>query len=179
MAKYFYTMFISRTILDNLNFDLANSGFVAAIPYLTLGIILFFVGYLADRVQEKGYLTTTQVRKYFNCAAFVSQTVFMMLAAYQKDRVLIIVFITFGAALGALSICGYGVNHLDVAPQYASILMGLSNTVATIPGIVSPLIAGFIVTDQTVSRGLLLFKRIIDFEYVVSRSLINGSGSSS
>lgn len=73
-----------------------------------------------------------------------------MLAAYQHNRVLIIVCITLGAALGALSICGYGVNHLDIAPQYASITMGLSNTVATIPGIISPLIAGFIVTDQKV-----------------------------
>lgn len=102
-------------------------------------------------VQAKGYLTTTQTRKYFNCAAFASQTTFMMLAAYQRDRVLVIVFITFGAGLGALSLCGYGVNHLDIAPQYASILMGISNTVATIPGIASPLIAGFIVTEQTVS----------------------------
>lgn len=114
-------------------------------------MILFVVGYLADFVQEKGILSTTNVRRYFNCTAFVSQTIFMMLAAYQRDRVLVIVFITFGAALGALSICGYGVNHLDVAPNYASILMGMSNTIATIPGIVSPLIAGFIVTEQDVS----------------------------
>lgn len=135
---------------DNLDFDLAKSGFIAAVPYLTLGIILFFVGYVADWLQVRGFLTTTQVRKYFNCLAFVSQTVFMMLAAYQRNRILVIIFITFGAALGALSICGYGVNHLDVAPQYASILMGISNTVATIPGIISPLIAGFIVTDQKV-----------------------------
>ena len=154
---------ILKIIPDNLNFDLAKSGFIAAIPYLTLGIILFFVGYIADWVQEKDYLTTTQVRKYFNCAAFVSQTTFMMLAAYQRDRVLIIVFITFGAALGALSICGYGVNHLDVAPQYASILMGLSNTIATIPGIISPLIAGFIVTEQTVSIKTSLLLHLIKF----------------
>jgi len=98
-----------------LNFDIANSGFIAAVPYLTLGIILFFVGYLADWFQVKGILTTTQVRKYFNCTAFVSQTIFMMLAAYQRDRVWIIVFITLGASLGALSICGYGVNHLGMS----------------------------------------------------------------
>ena len=48
---------------DNLNFDLANSGFIAAVPYLTLGIILLFVGYIADLVQEKNLLTTTQVRR--------------------------------------------------------------------------------------------------------------------
>jgi MFS transporter, ACS family, solute carrier family 17 (sodium-dependent inorganic phosphate cotransporter), other len=138
-------------LLDNLGFDLANSGFIAAIPYLTLGIILFVVGYLADWFQERKILTTSQVRRYFNCTAFVSQTIFLMTAAYQTNTTAIIVCITFGAALGALSICGYGVNHLDIAPQYASVLMGISNTVATIPGMVSPLIAGFIVTDQEVN----------------------------
>lgn len=44
-----------------------------------------------------------------------------------------------------------GVNHLDIAPNYASILMGVSNTIGSIPGIVSPLITGVIVTDQEVS----------------------------
>lgn len=92
----------------------------------------------------------------------------MMLAAYQRDRVLIIVFITFGAALGALSICGYGVNHLDIAPQYASILMGFSNTVATIPGIISPLIAGFIVTEQEASKfAFLTFENIYFYKKLV------------
>jgi ACS family sodium-dependent inorganic phosphate cotransporter len=137
-------------IADNLDFDLAGSGFIAAIPYLVLGILLFIVGYIADIMQERKILTTTQVRRYFNCLAFVSQTVFVMLAAYQSNRVLIILFITLGASLGALSICGYGVNHLDIAPQFASILLGFSNTIGTIPGIISPLIAGFIVTDQNV-----------------------------
>lgn len=39
----------------------------------------------------------------------------------------------------------FSVNHLDVAPQHASVLMGFSNTFATIPGIVSPIISGYIV----------------------------------
>lgn len=34
---------------------------------------------------------------------------------------------------------------LDIAPNYASILMGISNTFGTVPGIVSPLISGYIV----------------------------------
>jgi len=79
---------------------------------LTLGIILFFVGYLADWVQVKGYLTTRQTRKYFNCVAYLSQMTFMLLAAYQTSKVLVIVFLSFGAGLGALALVGYGVNHL-------------------------------------------------------------------
>lgn len=40
------------------------------------------------------------------------------------------------------------VNHLDIAPQHASVLMGIGNTFATIPGIVSPLLTGYIVGDS-------------------------------
>ena len=37
---------------------------------------------------------------------------------------------------------GFNVNHLDIAPRYASILMGISNGVGTLSGIVCPLIVG-------------------------------------
>ena len=35
---------------------------------------------------------------------------------------------------------GFNVNHLDIAPRYASILMGMSNGVGTIAGIVCPIV---------------------------------------
>ena len=41
------------------------------------------------------------------------------------------------------------VNHLDIAPQHASVLMGIGNTFATIPGIVSPMLTGYLVVEQT------------------------------
>jgi ACS family sodium-dependent inorganic phosphate cotransporter len=40
------------------------------------------------------------------------------------------------------------VNHLDIAPQHAGVLMGITNTVATLPGIISPLITAFIVQNK-------------------------------
>lgn len=40
------------------------------------------------------------------------------------------------------------VNHLDIAPPHASVLMGYSNTFATVPGIISPALTGYIVTNS-------------------------------
>jgi len=40
---------------------------------------------------------------------------------------------------------GWGVNHLDVAPRYAGILMGISNSFATLPGIIGVAATAFIV----------------------------------
>lgn len=42
----------------------------------------------------------------------------------------------------------FSVNHLDIAPQFASVLMGISNTVATLPGIISPILTGRIVRHK-------------------------------
>jgi ACS family sodium-dependent inorganic phosphate cotransporter len=38
-----------------------------------------------------------------------------------------------------------GINHLDIGPKYAGALIGMTNTAATIPGILAPVITGFIV----------------------------------
>lgn len=49
------------------------------------------------------------------------------------------------------------VNHLDIAPQHASVLMGISNTFATIPGIVSPVLTGYIVQHEVSNIGTINF----------------------
>ena len=35
---------------------------------------------------------------------------------------------------------GFNVNHLDIAPRYASILMGVSNGVGTLAGMLCPIV---------------------------------------
>ena len=72
-----------------------------------MGILLAFSGYLADWLQVKGILTTTQVRRYFNCGAFLAQTVFMTMTAYLLDPTLSVVCITIAVGLGAFAWSGF------------------------------------------------------------------------
>ncbi|ETE64923.1 Vesicular glutamate transporter 2, partial [Ophiophagus hannah] len=44
---------------------------------------------------------------------------------------------------------GFNVNHLDIAPRYASILMGISNGVGTLSGMVCPIIVGAMTKNKT------------------------------
>jgi hypothetical protein len=46
---------------------------------------------------------------------------------------------------------GFNVNHLDIAPRYASILMGMSNGIGTIAGLICP-IAIDNITEDNVSK---------------------------
>ena len=47
-------------------------------------------------------------------------------------------------------------NHLDVAPRYASILMGLSNGVGTLAGLICPIVTEQL-TKNRVSLKEMLF----------------------
>lgn len=40
-------------------------------------------------------------------------------------------------------------NHIDIAPNHAGTLMGLTNGAANIMSIIAPLLVGFIVRDET------------------------------
>ena len=142
---------------DILDFDLQKSGFISAIPYLALSLLLFVSGYLADKLQENGLLSTTQVRKYFNNLSFFGEMMFLLMAAYFTNPTTIITCITLSVGLGAFSISGYFVNALDLAPQFASIIIGISNTFATLPGLVSPVLTGFIVQTPSESEYKTVF----------------------
>lgn len=76
---------------------------------------------------------------------------------YQLFLKLILTFIlqyvatielTLGVACSGFAISGYNVNHLDIAPRYASILMGLSNGIGTIAGFIVPIAVDFITEDK-------------------------------
>ena len=75
-------------------------------------------------------------------AAFSLSSVFLLLCAYYGTSATIaIILLTLGVGCGGLSLAGFNINHLDIAPRYAGVLMALTNTAGTLPGIVGPLVA--------------------------------------
>ena len=61
---------------------------------------------------------------------------------------------------------------MEVAPQYAGLTMGLSNTIATLPGMISPVITGFIVQNKVTIPTATI---VIDSTWFPSSSwLLNG-----
>ncbi|VDP67221.1 unnamed protein product [Echinostoma caproni] len=127
--KYFREVF---------GYNLAETGFLAALPHLVMAIIVPLGGQLADRLR-KNTLSTTAVRKIFNCGGFGMEAVFLLGVGYSTHITSALVCLVLAVGFSGFAISGYNVNHLDIAPRYASILMGLSNGVGTISGMVCPL----------------------------------------
>lgn len=98
-------------------------------------------GLLADHLRKRGIMTTTTVRKLFNCGGFGMEALFFLVVASattSKDGTGATIALAIGVACSGFAISGFNVNHLDIAPRYASILMGMSNGIGTIAGLLVP-----------------------------------------
>lgn len=155
----FYTLLteLPSYMNDEFEFDFHSAGLLAALPYLAMGIIVQTSGFIADWFRTTGHLTTMQVRKLFTCTGFVTRALFLLAAAHSNTPISIVASLTVAVGFGGLAYAGFSVNHLDIAPQYASVLMGISNTFATLPGILSPMLTGYIVQHKNSSEWQTIF----------------------
>ena len=64
------------------------------------------------------------------------------------DTTLAVVLFSLALGLLALNTSSYNVNHLDIAPRYAGVLMGITNSAATIPGMVGPYVVGYLTNNE-------------------------------
>ncbi|CAG9785687.1 unnamed protein product [Diatraea saccharalis] len=126
------------------------SGFVGAIPHLIMTSLVPIGGMLADYLRKNNIMTTTNVRKLFNCGGFGMEAFFFILVAYANNKYVATIELTLGVAFSGFAISGYNVNHLDIAPRYASILMGLSNGIGTIAGFLVPIVIDYITQDKNI-----------------------------
>jgi MFS transporter, ACS family, solute carrier family 17 (sodium-dependent inorganic phosphate cotransporter), other len=86
----------------------------------------------------------------------------MLLLPWANSALLATILVTIAIGGGALGVAGFAANHLDIAPQYAGILMGLSNTFAQLPGIVGVALTGFIVNLTHSFAGAFYLIALID-----------------
>ncbi|KAF5910114.1 Elongation factor 1-alpha 1 [Clarias magur] len=161
--SYNWTFYTLLTLLptymnDILGFSIKENGMLSALPYLGCWLLSMGGGQLADHLRESCLFRTVTVRKAFTILGMVGPAVFLVAAGYTNcDYILAVVFLTISSSLGGFSASGFNINHLDIAPSYAGILLGITNTFATIPGMVGPVIARSLTKSNTMAEWRTVF----------------------
>ncbi|KAK2726558.1 vesicular glutamate transporter 1-like [Artemia franciscana] len=139
------------------HFEIAKAGALSALPHLLMTMVVPLGGQLADFLRTSGILSTTNVRKLFNCGGFGMEAVFLLVVAYSRSTAGGIFALTLAVGFSGFAISGYNVNHLDIAPRYASILMGISNGVGTLSGMLCPIVSDNIAVHGAVEEWQTVF----------------------
>ncbi|NXG52542.1 VGLU3 protein, partial [Psilopogon haemacephalus] len=147
----FYLLLISQPAYfeEVFGFAISKVGLLSAVPHMVMTIIVPIGGQLADFLRSRKILTTTTVRKLMNCGGFGMEATLLLVVGYSHTKGVAISFLVLAVGFSGFAISGFNVNHLDIAPRYASILMGISNGVGTLSGMVCPLIVGAMTKHKT------------------------------
>ena len=142
-SLYVLLSWLPTFVNKGLGVDFASSGWVSAIPHLVSFVFLNVAGYLADRMIRSG-IAVVKVRKICQSIGFGGIALALFVVGEVDSAVLAITIMCIGNALGAFVTGGFAVNHMDIAPNHAGKLMGITNTFATIPGIIGVTVSGYI-----------------------------------
>ena len=85
-------------------------GTLAALPHLVMTIIVPIGGHLADHFRRNEILSTTSVRKIFNCGGFGMEAIFLMVVAYTRDTTVAITALTLAVGFSGFAISGVYLN---------------------------------------------------------------------
>ncbi len=142
-ASYVLLSFLPKYLVEGLGVDFAAVGLFAMLPALVSFLALNFVGVVADRAIARG-VPKIRVRKFCQFLAFGGAAAALIAVGGVSSAPVAIAIMCVGNFLGGFAAGGFAVNHLDIAPRHAGVLMGLTNTAGTLPGFIGVLVSGLI-----------------------------------
>jgi len=138
MPSYFKTTF---------HVSLSDAGLMSAAPWLVSFLSANVAGTAADRMLRSG-VSAGFVRKLMMSVALLGGALcFRVLPSATTPQTAVVLMCCATGAFGC-SLAGFAPNGFDIAPRYADVIWGISNTVGTLPGIFGVFITGWLV-DRT------------------------------
>ncbi|XP_065162158.1 putative inorganic phosphate cotransporter isoform X2 [Atheta coriaria] len=133
-----------------LRYDIKENGTLSALPYLAMWIFSMFASQIADKLLSAKILSLTVVRKILNGIGQFGPAIALVGASFTGcQRGWTVAILTVGVGLNGGIYSGFKVNHLDISPRFAGILMAFTNCLANLAGLLAPLFAGQILKGGT------------------------------
>ncbi|KAL5285879.1 hypothetical protein ACFFRR_007509 [Megaselia abdita] len=172
----YLTMICETSIYLNavFKFDADNNTLISALPNglcYTTGLISIFI---SEFLMRKNYLSVRKVRILLNCfGMFLPALIFIALAFITSNDTNLAIGLII-ACIGLMGPVQYGcgVAMIDIAPNFASVIIGIQMALASIPGFVVPVVVSLILGDEEqdllkwrivflLSAGIVIFGNII------------------
>ncbi|KAH8369594.1 hypothetical protein KR093_000239, partial [Drosophila rubida] len=130
--------------------DIKANALLSSLPYTVMLLLSFPFVWLSKVLQRKKSLSLSFSRKLFNSIGqFIPMLLLIALGYVSPGQdVLAVVILSLTVGIGAAAQLGFMINHIDLSPNFAGVLMGISNGIANVMSIIGPLLVGIIVTNK-------------------------------
>ncbi|VIO91367.1 Uncharacterized protein BM_BM4991 [Brugia malayi] len=134
---------------DVLHLEIQSGGLISSLPHALMSVVVLASGQMADYLRSTGKMSTQMVRKLFNTLGFGGEALFLCCLSLISEPSAAVTTLIFAAGCSGFGIAGFNVNHFDIAPRYAPILMGFSNGISALAGA-----GGFILEHLVATQGI-------------------------
>ncbi|XP_047503595.1 putative inorganic phosphate cotransporter isoform X1 [Pieris napi] len=133
-----------------LGVAIKDNGIYSALPYLAMYILSFVFSWTADFMINRNILSHGTIRKIFNTISFWGPAAALLGLCYipAGHVPLAVAMLTVTVGLNGAHYVGFLISHIDLSPNFASTLMGLTNGCGNIFSIMAPLSVTLIVQDE-------------------------------
>ncbi|XP_066974677.1 putative inorganic phosphate cotransporter [Macrobrachium rosenbergii] len=157
----FYTLLtgLPTYFSDVQHFDLNQSGWTSAIPYLAMWAVSEFWAQVMNWLTVNDKISITQVRVLSNTVGSYGPALCLVAMCFVGcNSTVAMVIICLAVGLNGTCYAGYCSSTQDIAPNLAGTLLGLGNTLGGLSGSVAPMIMGAITnSNQTVGAWRIVF----------------------
>lgn len=134
-------------LYSRFHLDIKSSALLSALPWLSMFVFANVGGCAADAMLERG-INVTRVRKTVQAIGFAGPALSLIALMQAQTVASAVTLIACALATSSFSQSGVYANHQDIGPDVAGTLLGISNTFASIPGLIGVWITG-VVLDLT------------------------------
>ncbi|KAL1510641.1 hypothetical protein AB1Y20_006940 [Prymnesium parvum] len=134
--------------LSHLGLSLKQGGALYALPFVCAALLDNAGAWVADALLlQRLRLSLRATRKAMQAVAMLVPMACLCALAVTSDPYVALALLCAAVSFASLSHSGYSANIIDIAPQLAGSLMGVVNTIGTIPGVLANWLAGYILAQ--------------------------------
>ncbi|KAI2796614.1 hypothetical protein BLOT_014407 [Blomia tropicalis] len=153
-----------------LHLSIQDNGYITSAVYIALSISLTSFGYFSDWIGKKQLLSDTLSRKIFETIALGGPAIcLIMIPIAGCNLSSLVTLLVIAMTIFGLNAGGDKIIVVDLSPQYSGTIYGITNAIASIPGILSPLVVGFLI-NLVFKDGILYSTQLPASTYLESSS---------
>ena len=137
---YFYLTWLPTYLLRGRGFDLAQVGWLAALPLIGIGLGVFFGGWLSDGLSRR--FGSRVGRRLAGLVGFPLAALAVVGAVVTPTPINAALLLAVAAGLAALGVAPAWAVCLEIGGAHAGVVSGVMNTFGNLGGALSPVVVG-------------------------------------